>query len=118
VKKPALWLILAVAAFAIGLAFKLRRPPTPPAPVTAKPAPFRPPPSASPFSPPPNQAAAPKPKPFVAIEDGKTLDFSSGAPILKDTAQEKAIIDKSLKEMEDALKNVSFGPPANKEPGK
>lgn len=112
-KKPFLWLALALAAFAIGIAIKLRRPEKPP-PIATKPAPFRPPPSASPFAPPPNQGVAPKPKPFVAIENGKTLDFSSGAPILKDTAQEKAIIDKSVKDMEDALKDVSFGPPPPK----
>lgn len=46
----------------------------------------------------------------VAIQDGKTLDFSSGKPVLKDSADEKAIIEQSLKEMNEAAASVTFGP--------
>ncbi len=55
-----------------------------------------------------------KPRPEVAIQDGKTIDFSSGRPVVKDTAKEKASIDKSVKEMEEATQGVSFGPPSPK----
>lgn len=51
-----------------------------------------------------------KPKPDVAIEDGKTIDFSRGAPQVKDNASEQAIIARALKEMEEATKDVTFGP--------
>jgi hypothetical protein len=52
--------------------------------------------------------------PEVAIQDGKTIDFSSGKPVVKDTAKEKASIDKSVKEMEEATKGVSFSSPVPK----
>lgn len=48
--------------------------------------------------------------PPVAIEDGKTIDFSSGKPVVKDSTQDKAAIDKAVKEMDDAAKDVTFGP--------
>lgn len=60
--------------------------------------------------------AANKPKPQIAIQDGKTIDFSSGKPVVRDTAKEKASIEKAVKEMEDAAKGVSFPPPAAKPP--
>jgi hypothetical protein len=113
VKKHVLWLALAVAALLIATAIKLRRSET--APHTMAPMIVTPesrPPSASPFAPPPNQGAPANPKPVVAIEDGKTIDFSSGGAIVKDTAQEKAIIEKAVKEMLAAQKNVSFAPKA------
>ena len=51
-------------------------------------------------------------RPTVAIQDGKTLDFSSGRPVLKDSAEEKAIIERSVREMNEAAAGVTFGPPA------
>jgi hypothetical protein len=54
----------------------------------------------------------------VPIEDRKTIDFSSGTPVVKDSAQEKAIIDRAAKEMEEAAKDVSFSPPETTEPTK
>jgi hypothetical protein len=62
-----------------------------------------------------------KSKREVAIEDGKTIDFSSGAPIVKDDQKQKAAIEKSLKEMDAAARGVTFGPPktpANNPPAK
>ena len=58
------------------------------------------------------QATGPAAKnsPPVAIEDGKTIDFSSGKPVVKDSTQDKAAIDKAVKEMDDAAKDVTFGP--------
>jgi maltose-binding protein MalE len=51
------------------------------------------------------------PHPEVAIQDGKTIDFSSGKPVVKDSAKEKAAIDKAVKEMEEAAKGVTFTSP-------
>ncbi len=50
------------------------------------------------------------PKPDVAIQDGKTLDFSTGRVVVKDDAKQKAALEKSLKEMESAAAGVTFGP--------
>lgn len=49
-------------------------------------------------------------KPNVAIRDGETIDFSSGKPVVKKSAHEKAIIDAAVKEMDEAAKSVTFGP--------
>jgi len=46
----------------------------------------------------------------VAIEDGKTIDFSSGTPVVRDSAEEKAIIDAKVKEMDEAAAGITFGP--------
>jgi hypothetical protein len=58
------------------------------------------------------------PKSNVQIEDQKTIDFSSGKAVVKDSADDKAVMDKAVKEMNDATKNFTFGPttppPANK----
>ena len=48
--------------------------------------------------------------PPVAIQDGKTIDFSSGQPVVKNSPQEKAIIDAAVKEMDAAARDVTFGP--------
>lgn len=58
--------------------------------------------------------ASGKPRPEVAIQDGKAIDFSSGRPVVKDTAKEKAAIDKSVKEMEEAAQGVTFSSPTAK----
>ena len=50
------------------------------------------------------------PKNEIAIQDGKTIDFSSGKPVVKDTHQEKAIMASALKEMSAAAKDVTFEP--------
>jgi cytoskeletal protein RodZ len=54
------------------------------------------------------------PKPSVAIQDGKTIDFSSGVPLIKDDAKQKAALEKSLKEMDAATANVTFPPTGQK----
>ena len=58
--------------------------------------------------------AKPAAKPAVTIQDGKTIDFSSGKPVVKDSPGEKAIIDATVKEMDEAAKGVKFGPPEKK----
>jgi hypothetical protein len=59
--------------------------------------------------------AAGNPKNEIAIQDGKTIDFSSGKPVVKDTAKEKAIMASALKEMSAAAKDVTFTPPPTEE---
>jgi maltose-binding protein MalE len=48
------------------------------------------------------------PHPEVAIQDGKAIDFSSGKPVIKDSAKEQAAIAKAVKEMEEAAQGVTF----------
>jgi hypothetical protein len=70
-------------------------------------------------TPPPAAATAPSPtasatgaaaKTEVAIQNEKTIDFSSGKPVVKDSAEEKAIIANSVKEMNEAAAGITFGP--------
>lgn len=49
-------------------------------------------------------------KPQTAIQDGKTIDFSPGVAVIKDDAKNRAALEKSLKEMDAAVKDVSFAP--------
>lgn len=44
----------------------------------------------------------------VEIPDGKTLDFSSGRPVVKDSPEDRAALAKALKEMEEAVRTVKF----------
>jgi hypothetical protein len=119
-KKPAAILfILGFIALGAALAWfmhPLRRSsnPTPVAPSTA--------PSTNASSTTPagaSTAAVPSPavpKPSVAIQDEKTIDFSSGKPVVKDSAEEKAIIANSVKEMNEAAAGVTFGPAPKPQP--
>ncbi|HWA88287.1 MAG TPA: hypothetical protein VG710_18815 [Opitutus sp.] len=50
------------------------------------------------------------PKPTVTIQDGKTIDFSSGKPVIKDNPDERKIIADSVAEMAAAAKDVTFAP--------
>ena len=62
-----------------------------------------------------------KTNPPVAIQDGKTIDFSSGKPVVKDSAKEKAVIDAAVKEMDEAVKDMTItsppAPPAERKTG-
>ncbi|MDB6094273.1 MAG: hypothetical protein JWM32_1835 [Verrucomicrobia bacterium] len=59
-------------------------------------------------------------KPFETIQDGKTVDFSNGKAVVKESADDKAVIAAAVKEMDDATKNITFGPlpPAKPAPTK
>ncbi len=57
-----------------------------------------------------NIPRAPSARPGVAIQDGKTIDFSSGKAVVKDSAKEKAALDRSVAEMNAAAANVTFAP--------
>lgn len=48
--------------------------------------------------------------PEVRIEDGKTIDFSSGKPVVKDNAAEKAKIQQGVSAIDAATVNVTFAP--------
>lgn len=72
----------------------------------------------APSAPSATSATAKVPAVSVAIQDGKTLDFSSGKPVLKDSADEKAIIEQSVKEMNEAAAGVTFGPAPTPAPKK
>lgn len=49
-------------------------------------------------------------RPEVPIQDRKTIDFSSGKPVVKDSAAEQAAIDRAVKQMDAAAAGVTFGP--------
>lgn len=57
----------------------------------------------------------PNPAP-IAIQDGKTIDFSDGTATVKDSAADKAAMDSAMKEMDAATKDVTF--PADPPPKK
>jgi hypothetical protein len=54
---------------------------------------------------------APEAKPFVPLggpNEAKTIDFSSGRPLVKETPEDKAALAAGLKEIEEATKDVTF----------
>jgi hypothetical protein len=63
---------------------------------------------------PPPVAAKPVP-PAAPVDltqhDGQTIDFSSGRPVVKDSAADRAAIAKAKQEMDEAVKDITFGPP-------
>lgn len=67
-----------------------------------------PPPAVPPTTPPP--ATATKPLPEVAIQEGKTIDFSKGTPEIRDTPEDRAALEKAKSEMDEATKDVVFAP--------
>jgi hypothetical protein len=52
----------------------------------------------------------------VPIQDGKTIDFSGGSPVVKDDAANRAKMDAALREIDAAAKTVTF--PAEPTPTK
>ncbi len=71
-----------------------------------------------------NRALAPKPPAVTSVPlpanepvalgtketERKTIDFSSGKPVVKDSPEDKAALDAGLKDIADATKDVTFGP--------
>jgi hypothetical protein len=70
----------------------------PPSPAAAKPTAAAPSPASS------------APKSIVAIQESETLDFARDQPGLKASAEEKAIIEQSVKEMNEVTAGLTFGP--------
>jgi hypothetical protein len=60
--------------------------------------------------PPPAPAAKPVPPAAVAIQDGKTIDFSGGKAEVRDTTDDRAALERAKREMEAAAKDVKFAP--------
>ena len=54
--------------------------------------------------------AAAKPLPEVAIQEGKTIDFSSGKPEIRDDPADRAALEKAKAEMNEATQDVVFAP--------
>jgi hypothetical protein len=81
-KKILLWLLALTLAIIVGYRFLLPRPQPPPASARTT----------------------------VEIRDRATLDFSTGQPVVRDDAAEKALIDAVVTEMNEAAKNITFEP--------
>ena len=47
---------------------------------------------------------------YVPIQDGKTIDFSNGRPVIRDSTADQAAMNAAVKDMDEAVKNVSFAP--------
>ncbi len=54
--------------------------------------------------------AAVDPLPEVAIQEGKTIDFSSGKPEIRDDPADRAALEKAKAEMDEATQDVVFAP--------
>jgi hypothetical protein len=94
-----------------------------PAPVSLAPTPasatpsatsgLGPTPAAVPATPPPSPANPPVTL-GTAETERKTIDFSSGQPVVKNTPEDQAAIDAAMKDIAEASKEVTFDPPAAK----
>jgi hypothetical protein len=59
----------------------------------------------------PAPAAPPSTPPAnIAIKDGQTIDFSSGRPVVTESAEDRAALERAKREMEEAAKDVTFSP--------
>ena len=59
----------------------------------------------------PPRGAAP-----VPIQDGKTIDFSNGSPVLANGAADKAALDAGVRAIDEATRNITI--PAQPTPAK
>lgn len=57
--------------------------------------------------------SANRPHEVVPIQDGKTMDFSSGRAVVKNDPADEAALQKSVAEMNAAAGNVTFSPRGN-----
>jgi hypothetical protein len=108
-KRRALLFALGLLAGLTGGYFYLRHRAPPPATIPPAPAPAVTP--ATPTTPAPTAAPA-----EVPIQEGKTIDFSSGQPEIRATDEDRAAIERAAREMDEATKDVTFAPtkPAEK----
>ena len=120
-KDRRVWTLIVAALLVLGAIYLLRRgsSATKPAPVAAQPATpatsAATPPTATPVAQPAPVAASPMVQAgshgeLVPIQDGKTIDMSSGRAVVKDDAKSRTAIAQGVKEMEDAAASVTFGP--------
>jgi hypothetical protein len=61
-------------------------------------------------------ANRPAPPPPVPIQDGRTINFSGGSPVVGSSAADKAALDAGVKAIDDATRNITF--PAQPTPAK
>lgn len=94
-KRRLLYFVLGLVAGMVGGYLYLRHRPAPPPPIAPA------------TVPPPTPA---QPRPEVAIQEGKTIDFSSGKPEIRDTPEDRAALEKAKAEMDEATKDVVFPP--------
>lgn len=59
---------------------------------------------------PPAAARTPAPAPPVDLtqHDGRTIDFSSGQPVVKNTPEDQAALDAAAKDIAEATQGVTF----------
>lgn len=96
----------------IDRAFKDFKPPTippPPLPEVVINTPALPPPSRPVPIVAPRNDPVPGP-PLVPIQDGATIDFSYGAPIVKRQGKDQEALDRAVREMAEATKGTTFPP--------
>jgi hypothetical protein len=57
-----------------------------------------------------------EPPAAVPIQDGRTIDFSGGSPVVRDGAADRAAMDDALRKMDAAASSVTFkaDPPPKK----
>lgn len=62
-------------------------------------------------------AVAPRvaPEMRIPIQDRATIDFSIGAPVVRSGGSDAEVLEKALRQMEEATKNISFPPSAPRE---
>ena len=60
-----------------------------------------------------DRPAAPAP---VPIQDGRTIDFSNGSPVISNAAADKAALDAGVRAIDEATRNITF--PAQPTPAK
>ena len=102
-KRRALLFALGLLAGLLGSYIYLRHRATVPAPIQPAPAP-----AITPEAPPPSdQVSAPA---EVPIQEGKTIDFSSGKPEIRATDEDRIAIERAKREMDEATKDVTFAP--------
>lgn len=54
-------------------------------------------------------ATAPAPEPLdLTKHEAKTIDFSGGKPVVKDTPEDRAALQAGLKDIEEATRDVTF----------
>jgi hypothetical protein len=127
-KSRLLWLAILAVLAAVAVSFFVPRPlrPSPAIRNAVPPVALRelaPPPLPAITVPPPNFPTvapavipAPRPKIFqsppleIPIQDHATIDFSLGAPMVRSGGTDGAALEQALKNMDDATKNMKFGP--------
>lgn len=51
-----------------------------------------------------------RPAPVTSIQDGKTIDFSSGQSVVRDDAADRAALEKAKREIDEATADITFAP--------